>query len=573
MLGKSMLMKSMTMLADDYHPGLRRYVTGSSRTAVYHRLVSQDGLYSVLNSISKQGTYTDIGEKDLPEGESKFGHEFLPADVARQATQSPYAPEWYQHVVDEKALPFEVTAAYKMWGSFMDKPLMRRSYFGKNYGMYSVNAHTGIVPIIAQWRRQDKQVSTSRELGTMFVRMGVNNTNWVSDAPGWMATYGNQAVLQKGNKMVVVTSPWGWLDPGKNITSVQSSIAFYNFEKPAPTWEIYIDGQKTAALPVKAKVLQPITIKDGVTFIGIIPLPSTDLGRNDEVVLREGIPQAYLNSHSAKAALVIDNYIMQGGKPLTKESDFTAIDKSYGGYIIEYGDAAEYKDFAAFQQHIKDVKATVKYDAEKNLVDVVCQSGNDNMAMGVYTLYKESETLDKLFTTQTVNGKDTYLPVGVERDSPFNVQSKTGNLTKGGAVLRCTPGQLAVLQAEPVSNTFFAANPLAELNYFSLQMPKNVEVTADGKMGISFVTVQPEQNAVTIETAFIEKQTADKDAAKNILIFGLNKDAVINLNGKVAKAVEVVVDKRNALAVSIDNSKIDGKKAAERYLAVMNILK
>ncbi|MEI6519544.1 MAG: hypothetical protein WCO98_05845 [bacterium] len=568
MLGKSMLMKSMTMLVDDYHPGLRRYVTGSSRTAIYLRLVSQDGLYSVLNSISKLGTYTDVGEKDLPEGESKFGHEFPPADVARQATQSPYAPEWYQHVVDEKALPYEVTAAYKMWGSFMEKPLMRRSYLGKNYGMYSVNAQTGIVPITAQWRRQDKQVATSRDLGTMFVRMGVNKTNWVSEAPGWMSSSGNQAVLQKGNKMVVVTSPWAWLDPNRKITSIQSSIAFHNYEKPAPTWEIYVADQKITAFPVKAKALQSITIKDGVTFIGIIPLPSTNLGRTDEVVLREGDAQTYLNGHSAKPALVIDNFMMQSDQPLTKDSDFATIDKAYGGFVIEYGDTTEYKDFAAFQQHIKDVKTTINYNADKNLVDVSCQTGSDNLAMGVFTTYKESETLDKLYTYQTVNGKDAYLPTGVERDSPFNIQSRTGNLVKGDAILHCTAGQLAVLQNEPVSGTVFAANPLAELNNFSLQMPKGVEVTADGKLGISFITVQPKQNTVTIDTGFIEKQAEDKDAAQTILIFGMDKKTVITMNGNIIKAQEVKIDKRNALAVSIDNSKIDAKKVNERYLAV-----
>ena len=165
------------------------------------------------------------------------------------------------------------------------------------------------------------------------------------------------------------------------------------------------------------------------------------------------------------------------------------------------------------------------------------------------------------------------MPAGVERDSPFNLQSKSGSLAKGGAVLRCTPGQLAVLQSEPVSNTFFAANPLAELNYFSLKMPQDAEVTADGKIGISFITVQPKLNTVTIDTGFIEKQADDKDAAKTILIFGMNKDAVINMNGKVVKAVEITVDKRKALAVSIDNSKIDTKKVNEQYLTVVNILK
>ena len=85
------------------------------------------------------------------------------------------------------------------------------------------------------------------------MRMGVNQTNWVSDAPGWVQTYGNQAVLQQGPKALVVSSPWASLDVNRKITSLQSSIALYNYELPAPTWEIYLDGQRVTALPARAK--------------------------------------------------------------------------------------------------------------------------------------------------------------------------------------------------------------------------------------------------------------------------------------------------------------------------------
>ena len=40
--------------------------------------------------------------------------------------------------------------------------------------------------------------------------------------------------------------------------------------------------------PVSLKAGQVITIKDGVSYIGIIPLPATDLGRTDEVVIGSG---------------------------------------------------------------------------------------------------------------------------------------------------------------------------------------------------------------------------------------------------------------------------------------------
>jgi hypothetical protein len=576
MLGRSMLLKSLTLLADDYHPGLRRYVAGSSRTALYHRLATQDGLYGVLHTLSRRGTLTDLGETDLPEGELKFGHEFPPAEVARQASQSAYAPAWYQHVIDEKTLPFEVTAAYKMWGGHNARPLMRRTYLGRNYGLASVNAQTGIIPIIAQWRRQPRQVETSRELGTMLMRVGVNQTRWVSDAPGWMAAYGQQAVLQQGPKMLVVASPWGygdWLNEKRGITSLQSSIAFFNYEKPAPTWEIYVDGQRVTALPFKAKAGQRIAIRDGVTFIGVVPLPSTNLGRTDEVVLHEGEPQTYLDRHRATAALVIDNYFLQGEKPLAKEANWDAIDRACGGFAVEYADVNDYKDFAAFRQHLAEAKLSLKPDAGRSLVEVAYESGKDTLAMGVLTACKDNETLDKLFTYQRAGGKDAYLPPGIERDSPFNQQGRTGRLEKGGAVLRSDPGQLAVLQCDAASGAVAGYNPLAELNRFSLQAPGGLEVTADGKVGIAFVTVQPKEGSLAIEHGFVEEQEREKEAATSLLVFGLKPETAITLNGQVVKqAPSIAIDGRTAIVIPLGKNVPDAGALAERYRAARRAL-
>ena len=39
-------------------------------------------------------------------------------------------------------------------------------------------------------------------------------------------------------------------------------------------------------LPFTCKQGQKITIHDGVSYLGIIPLPATDLGRDAEVILQ-----------------------------------------------------------------------------------------------------------------------------------------------------------------------------------------------------------------------------------------------------------------------------------------------
>ena len=132
------------------------------------------------------------------------------------------------------------------------------------------------------------------------------------------------------------------------ITSVQASLAFYNYELPKPTWEIYADGQRVADLPFKCKAGTKLVIKDGATFIGIVPLPGSNLGRHDEVVLRAGETQNYYPdhpTHHATAALVIDNYILQAAEPLTKDADWAALDKAATGFAVEFADASDYPDF------------------------------------------------------------------------------------------------------------------------------------------------------------------------------------------------------------------------------------
>jgi hypothetical protein len=129
-------------------------------------------------------------------------------------------------------------------------------------------------------------VANIQELGTMNIRCGINDTPLVNAAPGWMEAQGQQAVLQHKNKLITVTSPYN-MSGRKGVMSLQSTIAFYNYQAPKPNWEIYLDGHKIDALPVTCKQGQRITIKDGVTYIGVIPLPATNLGRDTEVVLHQ----------------------------------------------------------------------------------------------------------------------------------------------------------------------------------------------------------------------------------------------------------------------------------------------
>ena len=76
--GQSLLAKDIEELVSAYHPGLRSFIAGSSRTSLDLVLGMQDGIYHALHTLSKSGTLRDYGEKILPGNIATWGHDFPP---------------------------------------------------------------------------------------------------------------------------------------------------------------------------------------------------------------------------------------------------------------------------------------------------------------------------------------------------------------------------------------------------------------------------------------------------------------------------------------------------------------
>lgn len=577
MLGRSMLLKSMTMLVDTYHPGLRRYITGASRTSPHYRTVTQDGLYSILHSMSHQGALTDIGvpANELPEGHPKFGHEFPPDQVARGAAYSPYAPVWYQQVIDAKPLPYEVGAAFKRWGTHDEHPIQRKTWLGRNFGLYSMSTDEAFLPAIAQWRRRPETVATSRELGTMLMRMGTNDTRFVNDAPGWINSHGSGAHLQSGPRLIAAFSPWqAGTDHRRNISSIQASLAFYNYELPEPTWTITVDGQPVTELPFTCRPGSRIVIRDGVTGIGIIPLEGTDLGGGSTVVLRQGETQEYLGRNRLTAALVIDNLILRRDEPLAADADWEAIRRAGTGFAIEFADLDDDDAFADFRERMRTARVSSTVDADEGVHDIVFASGGDTLEMGVRTTRPNTNmSMAETFTHRRVNGRNPDLAPGVERESPFSLHATTGRMEKEGVVLATTPGMHAKLQREPNTGVVLAANPLAELNDFRLTTPDGGEIAAAGKIGIAFVTLAADGARVIVDHAFLPAQLDDADAADALLLFGAPAQAAVVLNDRTLEDLATIdIGGRQARVVPLKETPVDGATLAARYQAALEHL-
>jgi hypothetical protein len=553
MMGRSILAKSVGELASAYHPSLKRFVSSSGRTGIAYLLAIQDGTKHIVHTLSRKGALTDMGRKDIPGGMPMLGHDADPGVIAQQTLNGPWADEWMANVVDAKPLPFEMTASYKQWGAFSETPLWKRSYLAHHYGLATIDVAIGnqTVPLMAQWRRDDRPAETTEQVGTLLARFGVNRTEFLDSV--WHGeknrnpngSIGQQggfiASLQHQNKLLAFASPYPELNYSgdrklpENITSLQTSIALLDLQ-PKPTWEIYLDGRRLESWPVKAKFGQRFTIRDGSTFIGIIPLPGvTDLGRDAEVVLsEEGEITEMQGGGKLKTSLVLNLYNYRSATSLDRKR--ADLDDAWGGFALEMGDATEFADFAAFQKHIAAAKMEARWDAAEKTVHATFASGRDTLEAGFKPGYtggwdKQTPT-DQCFPYRRVNGGWPYLAKDVERDTTLSQISRNGRAEKGGAVLTVDSGRMACVEFEPVSGTFVGYTPLPDATAWKLQVPGGITVEPDGKVGMLRVIVCPNENRLVADHALRPGESLT-GMATALRLRGMDRPKVL-LNGRAA---------------------------------------
>ncbi|HUU70595.1 MAG TPA: hypothetical protein VM186_13785, partial [Planctomycetota bacterium] len=168
LLGKSTLRKSMEELVSAWHPGLRHFIAMSTRTGIGYTQVIQEGTAHIIHTMSRKGALHDVNNPDRW-GMPVSGSDLPARRVALKTLTGAWAPEWMANIVDDKPLPYEVTAAFRYWGYYYDAPLWKRSYLGNHYGVASLDiAHEESVPVLVQWKRVDRPLETVQDLGTLL---------------------------------------------------------------------------------------------------------------------------------------------------------------------------------------------------------------------------------------------------------------------------------------------------------------------------------------------------------------------------------------------------------------------
>jgi hypothetical protein len=478
MAGWSIITKTVNDLAGGYHPNLKRLMGPASRTYYQHVLGQQDGLYHLLHVISPRGTLCDTDTGGLPgltmlkdaKGNtprpiSAWGHDYPPATVALQSLSGPWADPWFAELLDDKPLP---------WFSLAEKKVVAdgdwvSTYFGVNYGLSSIRLTPQRIHVLGQWRRAAALPQSMRDLGTLDLRLGVNQTQIAEDGAGVISEQGHYRTYQQGNKLIMLARPnVGFLGQKKDIKSIQCTAALFNFEAPAPTWGIFVDGMKVDALPATAKYGQVITVHDGVSYLALRPLPTDDLGREVEISLEPGVPQepAYHGGTRIQPALVINAYLYKKDAVLGADA-LTGLDGARTGFLVEMGDETEYGSFAKFQAHVRSAKLT------GDKAGVTYRSGQD--------------TLVANWDAFTVNGIDPYAYAKAKQlwQDTTLTQMGRGRLEKSGAVIeREASWANMFLQTFPKQKIYVAMNLLPNYLSFRFREPGGMQIVADGALSM-----------------------------------------------------------------------------------------
>jgi len=504
-----------------YHPGLRRRVAPISRRQSYTSvgaplsalILAQDVPRAVLHTLSRKGVLIET-DKPAVHGVPVMGMgSTIPARVARLA---PWGEEWEANAVDEKPLPFLSVSTDYVRGGILKNPIYNVTYMGRSYALASANSEMGFQwPVLAAWRRSPKAVERLEELGLMFP-WGYANGKLMIRVHPQVGQEGSVvvglhvnplvAVLQHRNKMIhVMRSPERAFlaDMVKEgLRSLSSRMLVFAWGSPEAQ-ELWVNDARVDSYPASLKHGDVITIYEGESYVGLIPLPATDLGRTQQVAVRFEHPLLYL-----------DSYLLDAEEPLgDTEQTWQALANATAGWIIELGDAHEYGSFDAFRQHMEEAQLTVRWEAPTRTLHVAYRSGRDALEIGVNTTYQRASSATqrpvteswapvppaRLLAYQRVNGRWPWPDRGIDLDCPLGRMGKAALLRKGGAVLKTLEGQMAMLRIEPISGTYEGVNPFIDPQPFELRTPEGVVVRSEGPIGCSRITVRPRENKLWVD--------------------------------------------------------------------------
>lgn len=561
MMGQFHRNRLLEPLISMYHPGLRRMTHPMGRGSYFLKLAMQEGPYHVLHTLSPAGVLMHLDEiKPQHErdrtpktwgtvhGLNILGDEGPPKRIAVISPWTePYLADTMGALMDGKSFPWRIHA--RDYSPGCRPGGWHVNYLSQHYALASrdnANYNYGVTSIAAQWRRSPETVQRMQDLTTMVIDFSSNRG---FTRPGM--SMGEFGIVHHDNKLLgmkALPSPERiQQEAGKDtaIHSLHTSALLLAFgdtaqrdvwindnriddlsgarPDPGDNWQNRIASSGAVAT---ARDGDRITISDGVTFLGLIPIVANPLDRQRHVEIAFEYPFILIH------AFIYDN----ADAPLDPNTLQELERKPTAGFAVELGDITQYPSFRAFREHMNGVTLNATWtDNDDGVLNLEYQSGEDLLDMAYDpTRYPARE--------RRINGAWPYLPDGIMRASGWAVQGSTGELTLHGAVLRSKPGQHAYLQAAPATDTYIAYNPTPDLTEWSLNVPGGVHVRADGQVGMLRVVVKPTEGRVWVDQIYRPEQLADhaEGLASGLLLFGFDQPPEASVNDRAVEELEAV---------------------------------
>lgn len=482
-----------------YHPGLRRRVSSVSRRyRVEDLIMGQDVLRAALHMLSREGV---LMQADRLKVHDLFTTNFASVQPSWVAGVAPWGRAWESNSIDEKSLPAEFVAATRIRG-WLEEPLYHTTYLGRSYGLASL---TGNVPkewpVVACWKRTAGRAQTLDDLGIVFPWGYLNDrpSSWIGQhKPAGRPANPLLGVLQHENTMIYVMQPrertfLEELAELEGIRSICSRFSIYTYgEGHAP--KVWINGARATEFPLTAGAGDVIALRDGVSYMALVPLPTTDLGRKEQVVIRREHPR-----------MTISSYIMDREEPLhPDEAMWNKLADATTGWIVEMGDEAEYGSFEKFRRHVGAGQLKTRWDAAERNLHVSWTGGEDTLELGHHTGHVRDHVQNYVVPSATlryqrVNGRWPWPAKGIDLDCPQGQLGTAERLEKGGAVLETVEGQPALLRVEPTSGRYEAVNPFIDPTPLRFRLPGGMTIRSEGPIGLCRINARPEQNHLTVD--------------------------------------------------------------------------
>ena len=180
-----------------------------------------------------------------------------------------------------------------MRGNFKP-PLWRRAWLGAWHGLASTDIRGRTVDVLGHWVREAKVATRLEDLGTLTVRYAANGPDLTTTREGIANAAGLTLTFQSRNRAIIFAKPHTNRDKllatlgEEGVTRLATVVGLWNFSQPR-TWTLYADGKKIESFPHRLKAGQRILVHDGVSYLAILPLPASDLGRDVEIEIAAGI--------------------------------------------------------------------------------------------------------------------------------------------------------------------------------------------------------------------------------------------------------------------------------------------